>query len=543
MVFRFLSLALDSLFFFALFIVTTGGFDYQGSIAGRSFRLDATSPDLVVLLFLVLLGVWHWAGRPLQDLRCVQVWEALYNKLRVVGTKRLGIALGAIAFLMVTVPLVRHYSFRTGIDLAIFGQAYWNTLQGDFFFSSIQGGMVLWGEHFNPIVLGILPFYWFWPSPETLLVLQSLALVAGALPLYALARRELGDEAPATFITFAYLLYLPLRQTNLFDFHPVALATPLILGAFYFLRRGAFWRFLVCCLLVGATKETGPIAVGLLGTACLFLSPKRWLGVGVIVASVIWFFVNLSVVMPAFNPSGVAIQLDRYHYLGDSPGEILRTLLTRPGYVLSQNLSSRELFYPIRILAPVAFLPLLTPVGLLAVPYLVINILEASGIQIWLVHYQAELTAFIFIATVFGAKRALETRSSKTLAAVLTCSTLLFLGTADVYQLRQAWPTSDTRRIQGVLGRLPAEGRVSAQAALAPHLTQREWLYVFPEVTEAEWVVVDPGLDPWPVRPNRFKRTVRRLGRVGIYPEFEDAGTLILRRGGRPNPSRTERDQ
>jgi len=533
-----LSLILNSLFWFTAFVVVTGGFDYQGSIWGHSVRLDATSPDLFVLLFLILLAVWHLLGRSLQELRCIRIWGVAYSRLRSLGVRGLLVVLSLLGGIFVVVPLARHFSFRTGYDLALFAQAYWNTLQGDFLFSSLKGGMAIWGDHFNPIVLGILPFYWLWPSPETLLVLQSLALVAGALPLYSLAKRELTDEGPAVFITLAYLAYLPLRQMNSFDFHPIAFATPLVLAAFYFMRKEAFGRFLLCCLLVGATKETGPIAVGLLGAACFFLSPKRWLGAVVALASVLWFFVNLAVVMPAFNPSGVATQLDRYAYLGNDPAEILRTLLTRPLYVLSENLSSRELFYPVRILGPVAFLPLLTPVGLLALPYLMINLLESSGVQVWLVHYQAELTAFVFIATVFGARRVVQARSGRHLAAVLTGGAFLFFGTSDLYQLREAMPTEDTRRIHAALDVLPTAGRVSAQAAIAPHLTQRKWLYFFPEVSEAEWVIVDHQLDPWPVDPHRFTRTVKRLKRVGFQPDFENGATQIFRQTGKAIPKR-----
>lgn len=363
-------------------------------------------------------------------------------------------------------------------------------------------------------------------------MLQSLALVAGVIPLYALARKELGRGGIPVCLSLAYLAYLPLRLTNVFDFHPIAFATPLIVTAFYFLRTERLGRFLLFSVLVGATKETGPIAMGLLGVTWFAVNPRRWIGAALAVISGAWFILNLTVVMPAFNPEGVATQLARYSYLGKSPGEILRTLLTRPFFVVAENASSRELFYPIRILAPVAFLPVLTPFGLLLLPYLAINLLEASGIQVWLVHYQAELTAFVFIAAVFGAKKILERRPDRWLAGVLTASALLFFGTSDAYHLRKALPTAETLEIHERLERVPEDGRLSAQAALAPHLTQRKWLEIFPEVAGSEWVVVDLGLDPWPVREDRFRRTVRRLKRVGFEVELERGETRILQQTG-----------
>lgn len=530
MVSHILSPVLNSLFWMSLLVVVTGGFDIQTTVAGQDVRLDLTSPDLLVLLFLLLAYAWHRSGRAFLDLACIRSLAKAYEWIEARGSRVVFAAIGVATLVYLLIPLVRHHSFQTGIDLALFGQAYWNTVQGDFLVSSIQGDMTLWGEHFNPIVLAILPLYRLWPSPETLLVLQSLALVAGALPLYALARRELPHPGLAPFLTLAYLLYLPLRLTNLFDFHPIVFATPMILAAFYFLRSGKYSWFLLFCLMTGATKETGPIAVGLLGAACLFMNRKRWLGGAIIVASVVWFLVSLFVVMPLFNPAGVATQLDRYGYLGDSIGEILLTLATRPFYVLSENLSSRELMYPVRILAPVAFLPLLTPVGLLAVPYLAINLLEWSGIQVWLVHYQAELTAFVFIAAVFGARRLLAFRSSRYLAATLAAGTFLFFGQSDIYRLREAWPTEETRRIHRAVARVPSDGGVAAQAAIAPHLTQRNGLFIFPDTSWADWVIVDFSLDPWPVRPHRFNRTVKRLRRESFEIVFEEGPTRIYRR-------------
>ena len=199
MIWRLVSLMPTSLFWFALLVVITGGFDYKGSLRGVAVRIDATSPDMIVLVFLLLLLAWNRAGRPLQDLACIRRSVAVYDWTAKRPSRLFFAALGVALAMYVAVPLFRHYSFQTGIDLALFAQAYWNTVQGELLLSSIHGDMVLWGEHFNPIVILILPFYQLWPSPETLLVLQSLALVAGAIPLYALARLELQKSDLAIF--------------------------------------------------------------------------------------------------------------------------------------------------------------------------------------------------------------------------------------------------------------------------------------------------------------------------------------------------------
>ena len=187
---RILSSILNALFWCVLLVVITGGFDWHGSIGERAVRLDATSPDLFALLFVILLVIWYRLGRSPREIEGVRIWERFYARLDNASAGRWLPVLGLMAAVLVALPLARHFTFQSGYDLALFAQAYWNTLQGDFLYSSLKGGMVLWGDHFNPIALAIVPFYRIWPAPETLLVIQSLALVASWIP------GEIGDKPP-----------------------------------------------------------------------------------------------------------------------------------------------------------------------------------------------------------------------------------------------------------------------------------------------------------------------------------------------------------
>ena len=64
---------------------------------------------------------------------------------------------------------------------------------------------------------------------------QAVAVALGALPVYWLARKHLGSERAALGFALAYLLYPPTQWLTLNEFHPVALACPLLLFAFWYL--------------------------------------------------------------------------------------------------------------------------------------------------------------------------------------------------------------------------------------------------------------------------------------------------------------------
>ncbi len=534
----------DGLFWFIVVLLVTGGYVYRGQHGGRKVLVEAAQLDAWVLAFLLLLVVWWYSGKLLSELHCIRFLEGVWAWIIRKGPRFVYIFTAESALLFTGVSVLRHLSFRTSYDLSIFSQAYWNAVHGDFLFSSIKGGIVLWGDHFNPITLGILPFYWVWPSPEILLILQGLALAAGALPLYGFAREELSDKGVELFIPIAYLLYFPLRRIYLSDFHPIAFSTPLILAAFYSLRKDQYGRFFIFAGLLGLTKESGPIAVGLLGAYCFFAGRKRLLGTGIVLASGLWFFLNINVFIPTFNPEGAQAYIGRYGYMGEGFGEILHTLITRPFFVLTHNLSGKELMYPVRIFGPVAFLPLLTPAGLLALPYFLINLLEDHELQVSLFHYQAEVTAFIFIGTVYGARKFLrwekrlpafggpgDRRRAKALVGVLMAGIFVLFGQSDILQLRKAWPRRQTWNLRAALMQVPPDARVSAQAAIAPHLANRRWLFIFPEVGSANYVVLDSQLDRWPVRAKHVEDEVRkRVIEKGFELVFQRNSARIYRR-------------
>ena len=55
-------------------------------------------------------------------------------------------------------------------------------------------GLNLFGDHSSFILVFLVPLYWIWPDPETLLVVQTMALAVGAVP--SLSARAHGASKP-----------------------------------------------------------------------------------------------------------------------------------------------------------------------------------------------------------------------------------------------------------------------------------------------------------------------------------------------------------
>jgi uncharacterized membrane protein len=294
---------------------------------------------------------------------------------------RIALALvGLYALLFGALSLARHWSFHsTGLDLGVFDQILWNTSQGRFMESTLSLDRCVphsfFGDHFSPILIALVPLYWVAPHPETLLVVQTIALALGALPIYLLARRLLPRGAERLIWVLAYVLGAPLAFITLYDFHEVSLAVfPLGLAMYFLVTRRTVPLAIALVAAFTVKEEIALIGIGF-GVA-LALQRRWWSAAAMTAASALVFFVTLKVIIPAF--AGAPYQyIGRYTSLGSSEGEILRTVLLDPfrtivvlvaGEIGSKVVFVLSLFGPGLLLAVrsrAVIVPALVPLGYL----------------------------------------------------------------------------------------------------------------------------------------------------------------------------------
>lgn len=333
------------------------------------------------------------------------------------------------------VSLIRHWSFHsTGLDLGVFDQVVWNTSQGRFMESTLSldrcAPHSFLGDHFSPILIALVPLYWIAPHPETLLVVQTLALALGAWPLYLLARRLLPRGIERLTWIVAYVLGAPLAFITLYDFHEIGLAVLPLGFAMYFLVTRRTLP-LIAVLLVAFTikEEIALIGVGFgIGLAV----QRRWASALVVgLGSAAIFVVILTVVIPAF--AGAPYQyLGRYASLGASEGEILRTLLLDPLRVLAVLFDGElpakaifllTLFGPGVLLAlrsRSAIVPAVVPLG-----YLLLS--SYAGEHTHHNQYGAPIIPLVLGASIVGFARTRPASRSRLTLAVLAATVALCL--------------------------------------------------------------------------------------------------------------------
>jgi uncharacterized membrane protein len=456
-------------------------------------------------------------------------------------------AIAAYATAFAALSVLRHRAFETGrFDLGNMVQAVWSTAHGHLLqTTNLHGAQVSrLAAHVDPILVVFAPLWWLWPSPSLLLTTQAIVVALGALPLFWLARKHTGDERAALGFSLAYLLFPATEWMTLNEFHPVALACPLLLFAIWYLDEDRLLPFTSFALLAALTREEIPFVIAGLGV-WYALAHRRWLaGSAIAGAGVAGAGIAVDVVIPHFR-HGSASFYGRYDAVGGSASGIIRKLFTDPGRLVSVAFDHRGTHYLLDLFLPIAALALLAPLLLVAlVPELALNLLSSVDAQRSIhYHYVAAEIPILFAAAAIGASRLGRRAGAAATVAVLAA----FLGNyvlgpiplwrfvpgGETLQARGAQVSRHDRIAARELHLIPAGAPVSATNALGAHLSERKRIFSFPYLRGAGWVVVDeqkPSLGDH----NDKRGGLRRIERLRHDPRFRlvaaNDGVLVFRR-------------
>ena len=473
--------------------------------------------------------------------------------MTLLGPKHLlWVAIGAYASGFGALSILRYHAFNAGrFDLGNMTQAVWATAHGHpLAVTNIHGDQVSrLGSHFDPILVAFAPLWWIWPSPSMLLAAQALAIALGALPVFWLARKHLGAERAGLGFALAYLLYPAVQWLTLAEFHPVALACPLLLFAFWYLDEDRLVPFAVFAALAALTKEEIPLVIAGMGI-WYALSRKRYrVGGAIAAAGAVTTAFAVGVVLPHYSSGTSSRFYQRYGTLGDSPGEILATVFTHPGRLVSVALDSQGLHYLADLMLPLVLLFAAAPLVLVAaIPELGLNLLSAAPTQSSIHHhYTGGLIPPLIAASVLGAGKLArgQPRRGILLAGIAVAVAVVAnfrLGAIPLwhslpggqsYQAYASRVSSHDRITERALRLIPGDAVVSATNSLGSHLSARRRFLSFPSTRDAEWIAADetqPGYaDRWD--PSATATDLARLRRSPDWRlVFSEDGVLVFKR-------------
>ena len=397
------------------------------------------------------------------------------------------IALAALA-------LARARSLEAGTGLAGWTQSAWLISNFEAPESSVFGRNAFADQAaFILLPIGVLA-RWV-PTSNGLLVLQSAALAVGVVPVWRLARETNVLRLSATFVLgLAYCLYPAIHNLNLADFHPEALAVPLLLAAARYGVAQRWGWFTFYAVLAVFCRADLALAVAGLGVVIMVRGNRR-AGATVIGAGVAWAALSIWVIQPGFS-DGVIPHVEVFSTFGDGPGSILWGMVTHPHVVLRELVTKTNFETMVLLLAPVLFLPVfaprhLFPVAPLMAFYFVADVPAEAPQQL------AAATPFVFLATATALNRIGRPSMSqvmvpsRVLGALAIASVTFFLQDAASSPFETPWQwggrdRDDLARV-AVVERVAEDDVAMVAPSVQPLLAERDGLFdLTPDVLDED---------------------------------------------------------
>jgi uncharacterized membrane protein len=435
----------------------------------------ANTTRISFLVFLTLFGFFYFSIRSFID---QSSFLKTVNKIIFRNPSGFIFFLTSLYFLSTYgVSMTRHWALETrAFDLGIFTQALWNTLNGDLLFSSIKENISLLGDHFQPLQLIALPLYHLWPSPQSLLALQSLSMAICIPFIYIYAKRITGQSNVAVVFAIAFFLFLPSRGVLHEDYHPEVLAEPLFILAFLFFHKNqikALFLTLICILLA---KENMAGIIFIAGIYVGIFERKIRVGVALALIALVYFFTITHYVIPVISGAP-------YLYTGN-----FNDILSNPLAIFKAIFSGDTVSYIGKLFLPFGFLSFFhLPTLIFCLPILMQNLLsENEAMRSFNYHYTIGLTPFVVISAIHGwnvlnHKSNFFKKKEGLMMALILILSVFRSGPAEYYYFYNSSQSVNehTREIRNQLSKIDSKYSVLTHNNLIPQSINRKYIYQF----------------------------------------------------------------
>jgi uncharacterized membrane protein len=377
--------------------------------------IEKDSPKLTLFLAalaaaVVGAGVYSWGGgQPLPSDagaepdtrhagdRLARVARVLAPVLVVALWAGYGLAFSYLA-------ITNHHALNTRTtDLGYYDNIFYQSIHGRPLACTFIKAGYHGSAHFDPILFLLSPLYLLYPRAEMLLVLQSVWLGAGVVPVYLLAKEKLANRGYALALALAWALYPAMHGANMYEFHSLTLISPLVVWLLYLYETGRnrlYWVALLALLLCREDVSLLMCFVGL--HALLDERPgKTRIGWLTIVVSVLYFGVVKAFFMTSAGifMSGKDAYSFAYYYEDLMPnrsglGGLVLSLLTNPVFAIRTMLEEPKIIFFLQLFLPLAFIPLAARRGRWMLAYGVFFCLLASRDAVFSIAFQYSSVLF-----------------------------------------------------------------------------------------------------------------------------------------------------
>lgn len=429
------------------------------------------------------------------------------------------------------ISLVNHYLFRTAaLDLGMFNQALYSFahLKQNFYTLAPDGIPVnFFGDHFSPITLFYTPFYYLFGT-YTLLIIQIFFVLAGGYGVYKLAQTKFNSKYLPLLVIVQFFLIWGIYSALSYDFHNNVVGAMMVpCLVFFYMREKKFLTILVFSLIL-VTKENMAVWLVFIFLALMvrggISSWRKYIRfeIPLILLACIYFAIIVGVVMPALDSSTapVSYQLLRYSNIGNSPTDIAINIVTHPldtvktffdtksdgGYFIGKK---TELHFMVLVSGGISFL--FAPYYLIALIPIYLQKFLTNVPMFWgtTLQYSIEFVPIISLAFIDFLSKINRRKPEYVTVAALAIPLIMLIAYCGGYYVISSAKVNAPSTLNAMLfskehyqsphnisetyralDLIPENAILSASSLLAPHLSFRDNIYLFPNVKDAEYIAL-----------------------------------------------------
>lgn len=462
-------------------------------------------------------------------------------------------AMVSIGALLAWLSIARYRGYNAGmLDLGNMAQAIASVQWGQpLVYTAASGPTSRLAFHVEWIYFLLAVPYMLWPDPRLLLIIQAVLFVLGALPVYWMTQRHTHSVFAARCLAVIYLFYPTAQTSVLFDLHGDTLAMPLLLFALDALDRRAWRSYGVFTILALSCKFYVALPVAVLGLLIWWRYDERRIGLITLIGGVMYGAVAFLVIRPLFTTAATSDVHRGLNYITFYFGRLHEIVATW----------DQRLISAIIVFAPVALISWRGWDWLLpGMPVAVAVLLSTGpgGAYDFRYHHYAIVVPFILMAAIAGVTRMAEHARSTpfprkkgrswqgdlglTLGIVVICNVVfvdtplnpLFWMNIPGYGLDSSTygrTARDQMKDQFLREAVPPDAAIAASVFLAPHLVNRETLYVvrYPDdpggrrlptiLPQVDYVLADALFD--------YRRVINNQLAGGVTYEIREIALLL----------------
>lgn len=449
---------------------------------------------------------------------------------RNIGDKLLWIILAFFAIVFSSISLLNHFNFRTyGLDYGMFNQALFAYSEGKsaLFTQGLFGDEINYlCDHYSPILILLSPIRWI-AGTYGLLIVQILVLLSSAFFIYKTSILKGIHHQIALMLSVFSLSFWCVYGALAYDFHTNVILAALLPAMYFYLLKGSYIELSLLVLVGLMCKENSGYILFffflVLSIESKLEKRKRMACICFAGFSLLAMMLTLFYLMPNECGANRPNVESFYRAFGNTFSEAIQKMITSPVRVLKlfildhgdQLAPTKVTTYWFLLLSGGMFVFLKPRFLLLLIPLLMQKFLSTNEL-LWDVsgHYSIEFAPLLALAAVCFMSDFHVKAWSKWV--MLTSIALAFFISwrgvisrnerANVFSSLHYQSEINKRHFDQLKHAIPASAVLSCSSHLAPHLSFRDKVFIFPVVLDADFVLLD-----------KFAKSTYPISR----PEFE----------------------